>query len=61
VLVPGGRLVFSTHHPFMDMRINGSDDYFGTYTYTEDWVRDGRTMRMRFWHRPLRAVSRRQI
>jgi hypothetical protein len=38
------------------MRINGSDDYFGTYTYTEDWVRDGQTMRMRFWHRPLRAM-----
>lgn len=56
VLVPGGRLVFSTHHPFMDMRISGSDDYLGTYTYTEDWVRGGQTMRMRFWHRPLRAM-----
>ncbi|MFC4857249.1 class I SAM-dependent methyltransferase [Actinophytocola glycyrrhizae] len=56
VLVPGGRLVMSTHHPFMDMRISGSDDYFGTYAFTEDWVRDGRTMRMRFWHRPLRAM-----
>ncbi|MCM6772328.1 class I SAM-dependent methyltransferase [Nocardia sp. CDC159] len=56
VLRPRGRLVLSTHHPVMDMRISGSDDYFGTYTYTEDWQRDGRTMRMRFWHRPLRAM-----
>lgn len=56
VLVPNGRLVFSTHHPFMDMRISGSDDYFGTYTYIEEWVREGRTMTMRFWHRPLRAM-----
>lgn len=56
VLVPHGRVVLSTHHPFMDMRISGSDDYFGTYTYTDDWLRDGRTMRMRFWHRPLRAM-----
>jgi SAM-dependent methyltransferase len=51
-----GRVVLSTHHPFMDMRISGSDDYFGTYTFTEDWVRGGRTMSMRFWHRPLRAM-----
>lgn len=56
VLSPGGRVVLSTHHPFMDMRISGSDDYFGTYRYTEDWERDGRTMAMRFWHRPLRAM-----
>jgi ubiquinone/menaquinone biosynthesis C-methylase UbiE len=56
VLIPHGRLVLSTHHPFMDMRISGSDDYFSTYTVTEDWVRDGRTMSMRFWHRPLRAM-----
>jgi len=56
VLVPGGRVVMSTHHPFMDMRLSSSDDYFGIYTYTEDWQRDGKTMRMRFWHRPLRAM-----
>jgi SAM-dependent methyltransferase len=56
VLAPRGRLVLSTHHPFMDMRISGSDDYFATYSFTEDWERDGRTMHMKFWHRPLRAM-----
>lgn len=56
VLVPGGRVVLSTHHPVMDMRVSGNDDYFGTYTFTEDWQRDGQTMHMRFWHRPLRAM-----
>jgi SAM-dependent methyltransferase len=56
VLVPGGRVVLSTHHPFLDLRVNGSDDYLGTYSFTEDWVQDGRTMSMRFWHRPLRAM-----
>jgi hypothetical protein len=54
VLVPRGRLVMSTHHPFM--RGDGSDDYFGTYRWTEDWARDGRSVSMRFWHRPLRAM-----
>jgi SAM-dependent methyltransferase len=56
VLAPEGRLVMSTHHPFMDMRVSGSDDYLGTYRWTEGWERDVGTMRMRFWHRPLRAM-----
>lgn len=56
VLVPGGRVVLSTHHPFLSMRISGSDDYLGTHHYAEDWQIDGHTMRMRFWHRPLRAM-----
>jgi SAM-dependent methyltransferase len=56
VLAPGGRLVLSTHHPFMDLRSAGRDDYLGTWTYAEDWAREGRMMRMRFWHRPLRAM-----
>jgi ubiquinone/menaquinone biosynthesis C-methylase UbiE len=56
VLTPGGRVVLSTHHPLLAMRISGSDDYLGTYPYTEDWQIDGHTMRMRFWHRPLRAM-----
>ncbi|WP_238845163.1 class I SAM-dependent methyltransferase [Nocardia terpenica] len=56
VLVPGGRVVLSTHHPTMDIRVNGTDDYLGTYSFTEDWTRGGRTVTMRFWHRPLRAM-----
>jgi len=56
VLAPGGRLVFSTHHPLLDLRVSGSDDYLGTYQYTDEWAREGRTMTMRFWHRPLRAM-----
>ena len=57
MLVPGGRVVLSTHHPFLDFRIAGYDDYLGTYTFTEDWEQpDGRAMSMRFWHRPLRAM-----
>ncbi|KZM69803.1 methyltransferase [Nocardia terpenica] len=56
LLVPHGRLVLSTRHPFADQRINGTDDYFGTYAFTDTWIRNGRRMPMRFWHRPLRAM-----
>ncbi|QIS24729.1 methyltransferase domain-containing protein [Nocardia terpenica] len=56
LLVPHGRLVLSTRHPFADQRISGTDDYFGTYAFTDTWIRNGRRMPMRFWHRPLRAM-----
>jgi ubiquinone/menaquinone biosynthesis C-methylase UbiE len=57
VLVPGGRLVISTHHPFMDHTLAGWPDYFATYDFTEEWTKGGQTVLMRFWHRPLRAMT----
>jgi SAM-dependent methyltransferase len=56
VLAPGGRVVLSTHYPVAVMRLTEREDYLATFTYTEDWVRADHTMRMRFWHRPLRAM-----
>jgi SAM-dependent methyltransferase len=58
LLVAGGRLVISTHHPFMDHRLAGGDDYFATYDFSETWRRGEHEVRMRFWHRPLRAMTR---
>jgi SAM-dependent methyltransferase len=57
VLRPGGRLVISTHHPFMDHQISGADDYFATYEFEDQWVKQGRAMTMRYWHRPLHAMT----
>jgi len=37
VLIPGGLLVLSTHHPFMDHRLSGADNYFATYHFAEQW------------------------
>jgi SAM-dependent methyltransferase len=56
VLCAGGRLVFSTHHPFMDHRLAGRDNYFETYRFSETWQRGGKDMTMSFWHRPLHAM-----
>lgn len=56
VLKPGGRLVFSTHHPFMDHSLASGDNYFATYAFEETWDRGGRQILMRFWHRPLSAM-----
>jgi SAM-dependent methyltransferase len=57
VLVPGGRLVISTHHPFMDHAPAGGGDYFATYEISEEWSKQGERMTVRFWHRPLSAMT----
>lgn len=57
VLRPSGRLVFSTHHPFMDHGLAGGANYFATYEFADSWMRGGREMSMRFWHRPLSAMT----
>ncbi len=56
VLVPGGRFVFSTHHPFMDHELAGGENYFETYRFEEMWLRGGKEILMKFWHRPLHAM-----
>ncbi|NTF87183.1 class I SAM-dependent methyltransferase [Agrobacterium rhizogenes] len=56
LLSQSGRLVFSTHHPFMDHPSPGHDNYFETYSFDETWQRGGKDIAMRFWHRPLHAM-----
>lgn len=56
VLRPGGRLVFSVHHPSMDHVLSGHSNYFETYEFEDTWVKGGREMTFRFWHRPLAAM-----
>lgn len=57
VLQPGGRLIISTHHPFMDHDLAGGSDYFATYNITEEWTKGGQTAVLSFWHRPLHAMT----
>ena len=56
VLVPGGRLVISTHHPFCDHVLAGSRDYFATFQLDDRWEKGGEVMDMRYWRRPLQAM-----
>jgi SAM-dependent methyltransferase len=58
VLAPQGRLVISTHHPTLSHAIGEGDDYFATYEIDDEWEVAGRVTRMRYWHRPLSAISR---
>jgi len=57
VLVPGGRLVLSTHHPALDHVLSGGDDYFATTLWDDTWTVGGEQVTMRFWRRPLHAIT----
>jgi SAM-dependent methyltransferase len=58
ILLPGGLLVISTHHPFADHVLSAAEDYFATYQFDELWDVEDQQVRMRFWHRPLSAMTR---
>jgi len=54
VLKPGGRLVFSTHHPLYDLERLRETGYLATALVEEHWAWLGR---MRFYQRPLSAIT----
>lgn len=53
VLRPTGQLVFSTHHPFTDLALAPSGDYFATELLTDEW--DVGTVQ--FYRRPLSKIT----
>jgi SAM-dependent methyltransferase len=54
VLRPGGRLLFSTHHPFMTA--GDIDDYHAVRLIEETWRGFGTAVLVRFYHRPLQRI-----
>jgi ubiquinone/menaquinone biosynthesis C-methylase UbiE len=57
VLVPGGVVVFSTHHPSADWG-HSPEDYFATILVTERWNIGASEFDVTFWRRPLTAMTR---
>ncbi|MGP3971511.1 class I SAM-dependent methyltransferase [Streptomyces sp. 6N223] len=59
VLRPGGRLIASVQHPFVDYAIQDPrPDYHATTSYTDDWADlVGQAAPMTFWRRPLHAMT----
>lgn len=53
LLRPGGRLLFSTHHPFMDFQLFGLPDYFRIELLEDEWS----TGKVTFYRRPLTAIA----
>ena len=61
VLKPGGRLIVSVNHPFSENRWHREaglkPDYSATYHYTVEWTAGGQSAVLRFWTRPLHAMT----
>ncbi|WP_425468538.1 class I SAM-dependent methyltransferase [Pseudonocardia cypriaca] len=58
VLRPGGRLIASVDHPFVAYTIHEPrPDYFATTSYTFDWTFGRQTVPMKFWRKPLHAMT----
>ncbi|WP_370012149.1 methyltransferase domain-containing protein [Nocardiopsis sp. LDBS0036] len=58
VLRPSGRLIASVQHPFTDYAIQDPrPDYFATTSYSAEFAFGGRTVPLRFWRRPLHAMT----
>ena len=54
VLKPNGILVFSTHHPFIDWTYHQRENYFAAELLEDEWD----IGKMKFYRRPLTAMSR---
>ncbi|MER6008041.1 class I SAM-dependent methyltransferase [Nonomuraea angiospora] len=61
VLKLGGRLLVSVDHPFsialFQHMAGEKPKYFETHSRTEEWTMGGQTAQMRFWNRPLHAMT----
>jgi SAM-dependent methyltransferase len=61
VLKPGGRLIVSVEHPFAGnlwhREVGLEPDYCATYNYVVEWTAGGHTALLRFWTRPLHAMT----
>jgi len=56
ILKPDGILLFSIHHPFMDIRMSPSEDYFATELIIDKWKRQGKIIGVPFYRRPLHEI-----
>lgn len=58
VLRPGGRLIASVQHPFADYALQDPrPDYFATTSYREEFTFSGQSVPLKFWRRPLHAMT----
>ena len=61
VLKPGGRLIASVNHPFAEnlwhREAGLKPDYSATYNYVVEWTAGGQSAVLRFWTRPLHAMT----
>lgn len=56
VLKPNGKFLFSVHHPYMDIKLSDSKDYFLTELIIDKWEREKKVYEVPFFRRPLHEI-----
>lgn len=56
ILKDGGKVLFSVHHPFMDIKNTKQQGYFKTEAYVDRWHKDGRKFEVPMYRRPLQEI-----
>ena len=56
ILKPNGNLLFSVHHPFMDIKMSVNGDYFYNELIIDQWKREGKLIEVPFYRRPLHEI-----
>ncbi len=56
ILKKGGEIIYSVHHPFMDIKNAGEQGYFETEAYVDSWHKDGQKFEVPMFRRPLHAI-----
>lgn len=56
ILKPGGFLVFSVHHPFMDFTYFQRENYFLTELLEDEWNTSVGKVKVKFYRRPLHEI-----
>ncbi|MFZ7934305.1 class I SAM-dependent methyltransferase [Bacillus thuringiensis] len=56
VLKPGGELIYSIHHPFMDFTKFPCESYFEKHLLIDTWVKPNITIEVEFFRRSLQDI-----
>ncbi len=56
VLKPGGELIYSIHHPFMDFTKFPCENYFEKQLLIDTWVKPNITIEVKFFRRSLQDI-----
>ena len=56
ILKPGGQLLFSVHHPSMDVKLSKEGDYFSHELIVDQWEREGKIIDMPFYRKPMQSI-----
>lgn len=56
ILTRNGIILFSVHHPIMDISMSESNNYFITELLTDFWKRENQLIELQFYRRPMQDI-----